>query len=182
MSPPIPGAPGSAQFPTATVIPPPPPPPSGLHSGAPYYDEAAANPFAVAAIGEAPNPVVTDATDASVPQKSPPVVKVLIPEAEFIASLPKREVTVQVRIPNDASQMAWNFYGQAVSLVLDVSSTIMQVKQSVSTIHLNGMPVNKIQLKNDAGFLNNNNQTLAALNIGPTGTLELLPKVRGGRK
>ena len=107
----------------------------------------------------------------------------LIPEAEFAASLSKPEVTLQIRIPNDPTQMAWNFYGQILSLQVHVMSTIKKVKEDLSRIHLNGMPVNKIQLKDpNAGFYNNNNATLAALNIGPTATLEMAPKVRGGRR
>ena len=104
------------------------------------------------------------------------------PENEFIASLSKPEVTLQIRIPNDASQMAWNFYGQIVSVTVDVRSTIRAVKEEVSKAHLNDMPINKIQLKGAQGFLNADNQSLAALNIGPTATLELRPKTRGGRR
>ena len=107
----------------------------------------------------------------------------LLSEAEFAATLSKPEVTLQIRIPNDPTQMAWNFYGQIVSLTVNVMSTIKQVKSDLSRMHLNAMPVNKIQLKDpDAGFYNNNSATLAALNIGPTATLEMLPKSRGGRR
>ena len=109
--------------------------------------------------------------------------KQLMPEADFAASLSKPEVTLQVRIPNDPTQMAWNFYGQIVSLKVDVMATVKQVKSDLSRIHLNGMPSNKIQLKHPGGgFFNNNNLTLAALNVGPTATLELVPKTRGGRR
>lgn len=109
--------------------------------------------------------------------------KQLLPEAEFAASLSKPEVTLQIRIPNDPTQMAWNFYGQILSMQVNVMATIKQVKADLSRMHLNGMPVNKIQLKDpNAGFYNNNSATLAALNIGPSATLEMAPKVRGGRR
>ena len=106
----------------------------------------------------------------------------LIPEAEFAASLNKPEVTLQVRIPNDPSQMAWNFYGQILSLKVNVMSKVKAVKEELSRLHLNGMPANKIQFKDPkTGFLKDN-VTLAALNIGPTATVEMIPKTRGGRK
>jgi len=107
----------------------------------------------------------------------------LLSEADFIATLPRQEVTLQIRVPNDPTQMAWNFYGQILSLTLNARSTIKYVKTDLAQKHLNGMPINKMQLKDPgAGFYNNNDATLAALNIGPTATLELLAKTRGGRR
>lgn len=104
-------------------------------------------------------------------------------EADFLASLPRPEVTLQVRVPNDQAQMAWNFYGQIVSLSMNAMSTVKTVKKELSRQHLNDMPPNKIQLKYvPTGAFLKDSMTLAALNIGPTGTLELVPKVRGGRK
>lgn len=107
----------------------------------------------------------------------------LLPEAEFAARLPKPEVTLQIRVPNDRSQMVYNFYGQIVSTSVDVMSTVKAVKQKIAEAHLNGMPPNKIQLKtSDNGVFLKDGMTLAALNIGPTATLELVPRARGGRK
>jgi splicing factor 3A subunit 1 len=107
----------------------------------------------------------------------------LIPEAEFAASLAKPEVTIQIRVPNDPSQMAWNFYGQIVSLPVNIMSQVKTVKGELSTVHLNGMPANKIQLKNPVtGAFLKDGMTLAALNIGPSTTLELVPRARGGKK
>ena len=107
----------------------------------------------------------------------------LLSEDDFIATLPRAEVTLQIRVPNDPTQMAWNFYGQILSLTVNARSTIKHVKTDLAQKHLNGMPINKIQLKDPgAGFYNNNDATLAALNIGPTATLELLAKTRGGRR
>ena len=105
----------------------------------------------------------------------------LLPAAEFVKTLSKPEVTLQVRIPNDPAQMAWNFYGQIVSVSVDVMSKVKAVKQELARAHLNGMPANKIQLKSPSGFLKDS-ATLASLNIGPTATLDMIPKTRGGRK
>ena len=106
-----------------------------------------------------------------------------MPEQEFVATLEKPDVTLNVRVPNDATQMAWNFYGQIVSVTVDVMTKVKDVKAELSKQHLNDMPPNKIELRDDtSGFLKNN-QTLAALNIGPVGNLEMKVKQRGsGRK
>jgi hypothetical protein len=107
----------------------------------------------------------------------------LLSEAEFAASLDKPTVTLQIRIPNDPSQMAWNFYGQIVSISVDVMSTVKDLKDEIARIHLNSMPANKIQLKHvGTGNFLSNPKTLASLNIGPTATLELATRTRGGRK
>jgi splicing factor 3A subunit 1 len=107
----------------------------------------------------------------------------LLSESEFAASLSKPEVILQIRVPNDPTQMAWNFYGQIVSVTVDVMSTVKSIKQDVSKSHFNDMPANKMQLKSKiTGAFLKDNLTLAALNIGPTVTLELVPKTRGGRK
>jgi hypothetical protein len=106
----------------------------------------------------------------------------LIPEAEFAASLSKPEVTLQIRVPNDPAQMAWNFYGQILSMSVNVMSKVKDVKAELSRLHLNSMPANKIQFKDPkTGFLKDS-KTLASLNIGPTATVDLVPKTRGGRK
>lgn len=106
----------------------------------------------------------------------------LIPAAEFAASLSKPDVTLQIRIPNDPSQMAWNFYGQILSMSVNVMSKVKTIKEELSRMHLNGMPANKIQFKaTTTGFLKDT-LTLADLNIGPSATVELIPKTRGGRK
>lgn len=107
----------------------------------------------------------------------------LLSEADFVASLDKPTVTLQVRIPNDPSQMAWNFYGQIISISTDVMSTVKDLKDEIARTHLNSMPANKIQLKHVAtGSFLSNAKTLASLNIGPTATLELATRTRGGRK
>ena len=107
----------------------------------------------------------------------------LIPEAEFAASLSKPEMVIQIRVPNDPTQMAWNFYGQIVSLSTNVMAHVKIVKSELASLHLNGIPTNKIQLKNPTtGAFLRDNVTLAAHNIGPSTTLELVPRARGGKK
>ena len=162
-----------AKRPRITEVPPPPPPPptGGAPAGYTGFGNApTVDPFAAAAAG------TSSGATGTAPQTQS--------EADFMASLPRPEVTLQVRVPNDPAQMAWNFYGQIVSLTVHAMSPIKSVKQELSRQHLNQMPVNKIQLKlvTTGAFLNNNSATLAALNLGPTATLELLPKTRGGRK
>jgi hypothetical protein len=78
--------------------------------------------------------------------------------------------------------MAWNFYGQMVTLSVNVMTTVKDVKAQLSKKHLNDMPANKILLKDPKGGFLSNNATLASLNIGPTATLEMSLKQRGGRK
>ena len=152
------------------------PPSSGTGTTSGYSNFTAngptVDPFAAAAAGA--GATATGAFSATPPTQS---------EADFLASLPRPEVTLQVRVPNDPAQMAWNFYGQIVSLSVHAMSTVKAVKQELSRQHLNQMPVNKVQLKlvTTGAFLKDA-MTLAALNIGPTATLELKPKTRSGRK
>jgi len=150
--------------PITTIAPPPPPPETDS-------PKASGDPMADALMNAAStNDMESEGTK-------------LLSEEDFIATLPRPEVTLQIRVPNDPTQMAWNFYGQILSLTVNARSTIKNVKTDLAQKHLNGMPINKIQLKDPgAGFYNNNDATLAALNIGPTATLELLAKTRGGRR
>jgi hypothetical protein len=107
----------------------------------------------------------------------------LLSESEFAATLSTPEVTLQIRVPNDTTQMAWNFYGQIVSVTVSVMSKVKSFKQEISKSYLNDMPVNKMQFRSTtSGLFLKDNMTLAALNIGPTATLELVPRVRGGKK
>lgn len=139
-----------------------------------FANTPAADPFAAAAAGSSASAEGNSASNATPQSQS---------EADFIASLPRPEVTLQVRVPNDPAQMAWNFYGQIVSLSVHAMSTVKAVKQELSQQHLNQMPANKVQLRlvTTGAFLKDA-MTLAALNIGPTATLELKAKTRSGRK
>ena len=152
--------------------PPPPLPPPGFETMEPVprdlVSTAVVDPFAVA--GEVQTPTMASKETE------------LLSEAEFIATLSKPDVVLQVRIPNDRTQVAWNFYGQIVSETTNVMSTVKAVKQQLSQKHLNAMPINKIQLKASSGAFLKDNMTLAALNIGPTASVEVVPRARGGRK
>lgn len=107
--------------------------------------------------------------------------KILVSAEEFIATLEEPVVELSIKIPNDITQQNWNFFGQTLVLEdVDVHSVVKDVKSLLSKKHLNGMPPNKIQLRVDGKFLNNNT-SLAALNIGPKATLEVKTKQRGGR-
>lgn len=191
--------------PAAGMPPPPPPPPlPAMHAAPPAVGEPAAKrqrlegdsmvpgaaglpatPGAQPEASSVPQPPPPDTTDPMMSLGAAPPIEPakdeLLPAEEFAKTLSKPEVTIQVRIPNDPAQMAWNFYGQIVSVSVDVMSKIKAVKQEIARSHLNSMPANKIQLKSSTGFLKDN-ATLASLNIGPTGTLDLIPKTRGGRR
>jgi len=158
-------------------IPPPPPPPPSQMVGTTVITGQANDPE-MQVSGE---PMTDAMLQTHIVEGETPVKK-LLPDVEFAASLSKPEVTLQIRIPNDPSQMAWNFYGQILSMTVNVMSTVKQVKAELSKMHLNGMPANKIQFKDPkTGFLKDG-KSLASLNIGPTATLEMVPKTRGGRK
>ena len=134
---------------SAALLPPPPPPTT--------VPPVAEDPFAAAATGALPPPPPPTGP-ATQPQE-------LLSEADFAAANP--QVTLQIRVPNDPSQMAWNFYGQIVSVSIDSTSTIKQVKGELSGAHLNGMPANKMQLRNPAtGTFLKDAATLASLNLG----------------
>jgi splicing factor 3A subunit 1 len=146
----------------------------------PGFDAAALPPIdPTAAALEEP---FAGAGEAAAAAAAPPAAP-LLSEADFAASLASPDVALQVRVPNDRTQIAWNFYGQTVSHAAPVTSTVRQIKERLSEAHLNGMPANKIQLRSVAtGAFLKDSLTLAALNIGPAATLELVPRARGGRK
>ena len=163
-----------AKRPKITEVLPPPPVPGPPGYGG-FGSAPSADPFAAAATGTSVTSPTNTTNFSGTPQTQS--------EADFMASLPRPEVTLQVRVPNDPAQMAWNFYGQIVSVSIHAMSTVKSVKQELSRQHLNQMPVNKVQLKMvTTGAFLKDAMTLAALNIGPTATLELIPKTRGGRK
>ena len=108
--------------------------------------------------------------------------KKILTEAEFAASLPSRNVKLTISIPADNNYIQWQFKGQILSVDVEVTAKIKSIKEMIQ-IDLGGMPTNKMQLKSIEGgvFLKDSN-TLASLNMGPFAALELVPKVRGGRK
>jgi hypothetical protein len=123
-----------------------------------------------------PPPPNTDETPPAAPATNEP-----LSEEDFCATLESPTVNLTIQVPNDPSNAAWNFNGQTVPLSIDVMSKVKAVKTELQS-HLGGMPTNKMQLKDEkSGFLKDA-LTLAHLNIGPTATLELIPKTRGRRK
>ena len=103
-------------------------------------------------------------------------------EADFADSLANPMVDISIVVPNDASYSSWNFNGQTINVSIDVMTKIKGLKQKLQP-DLGGMPVNKMQLKSpDVGFLKDA-FSLAKLNIAShSPAIELVPKVRGGRK
>jgi splicing factor 3A subunit 1 len=141
-------------------IPPPPPPPT------------TEDPFAVGATGAMPLNDNESATTSD-----------FIDEATFAASVGTADVAIQVRIPNDSSQLEWNYYGQVIPLSVPIMATVKVIKNELSLGHLNQLPVSKMQLKNvKTGAFLKDSATLAALNIGPGSMLEMVPRARGGKK
>eukprot|EP00934_Nitzschia_sp_Nitz4_P003412 Nitzschia sp. Nitz4//scaffold184_size43902//37547//39466//NITZ4_007290-RA/size43902-processed-gene-0.19-mRNA-1//-1//CDS//3329539675//3402//frame0 len=141
------------------MIPPPPPPGMAPPGMDPYASQGM--------MGMAADDSVAPAAAPEVPVSKDPLPPV---------------VTLQIRIPNDPTQMAWNFYGQILPLQMPVQSLVKQVKSELSQKHLNGMPVNKIQFKDaQSGFLKDT-RTLDDILTSPSATWELVPKTRGGRR
>lgn len=164
-----------------TIPPPPPPMMDGRYDGATVLADTQKASMGVTTVNHTTDQIANTPLTTAASEGDSAETKMLS-ESEFAASLTKPEVTLQIRIPNDPSQMAWNFYGQILSMTVNVMSKVKEVKAELSRTHLNGMPSNKIQFKDaKSGFLNNG-MTLASLNIGPTATVELIPKTRGGRK
>jgi hypothetical protein len=105
----------------------------------------------------------------------------LLSAEDFAASLESSIVTLEIAIPHDPGSMAWNFYGQTVSLKMEVMTKIKDVKEELSA-HLNKLNIKKVQLKHTTlGFLKDR-MTLAELNLGPLVSLQMVPRVRGGTK
>jgi len=103
-------------------------------------------------------------------------------EADFVNSLPDPNILINIQVPDDPSQESWNLNGQTISITVNVMVKVKAIKQQIMS-QLGSMPVNKMQLKNSTlGFLKDS-VSLAYLNIGPNdNSLELIPKVRGGRR
>ncbi len=147
------GQPMQLQMPPPVVLPPPPVPPPP-HAAAPIEEK--------------------DTETIVVPTK--------MSEADFADSLSSPMVDISIIVPNDTSYSSWNFNGQTINVSIDVMTKIKGLKQKLQP-QLGGMPVNKMQLKSpDVGFLKDA-FSLAKLNIAShSPAIELVPKVRGGRK
>ncbi len=123
-----------------------------------------------------PPPPTPDEHDTDVVQTTK------LSEVDFARSLEDPTVTLSIVVPNDESYASWNFNGQTLKVSVDVMTKIKGLKQKLQA-QLGDMPLNKMQLKSpDVGFLKDA-FSLAKLNIGShSKPIELVPKVRGGRK
>jgi splicing factor 3A subunit 1 len=106
----------------------------------------------------------------------------LLTEAAFAAANPG-PITIQIKLPKDDTNAAWNLNGQQISVTLPegVATTTKAVKGMAASAELGGIPLGKFQLKAKAGFLKDS-QSLAAVNIGGGSVLELSVKRRGGKR
>lgn len=106
----------------------------------------------------------------------------LMPESEFVAGLSDaNNISFGVRVPNDPANAAWNFGGQTIELTAGSATKVKGVKEMLRE-ELGFMPVNKMQIKHPfAGFMKDGN-SLGFFNVGPDMVLDLVPKIRGGRK
>lgn len=118
----------------------------------------------------------------SQPETDTVTLPTTLSEADFAKSLPDPNIAINIHVPSDPNQASWNLNGQTISITIDVMTKVKTIKQQIQS-QLGSMPVNKMQLKNSGvGFLKDS-LSLAYLNIGPNNnSLELLPKVRGGRR
>ena len=191
--PPAPSAPSGAAAAAASVPvpvfpPPPPPPPPPAYSAASMSvpssasSATAAASFPVHAPPPPPQAQAPSTNEQPKPSQQPSANTILSAE-EFLASLPDpKSVAVSVQIPHDPSCSKWNFDGRVLDVIVDVTTaTVKTIKEGCQS-DLGGMPINKMQLRmTGTGFLKDKD-TLAKLNVGPGATLDLVPKVRGGRK
>jgi splicing factor 3A subunit 1 len=145
--------------PIAPAVVPPPPPPAIPVGSLPADSDLEPNP-------------VKDAVE----------IETIMSEAEFAKSLSNSKIYLLIKIPNDPTYEAWNFNGQTISITVDVMTAVKDIKQQLQS-RLGGMPLNKMQLRSsNIGFLKDN-LSLAYFNIGPSNnSLELIPKIRGGRR
>ena len=127
--------------PALGLAPPPPPPPKhaldpqiGTEDDEPAAKkqriEGAQDPrlaHAVSAESAAPPvPVLEGGIPADFEPSSEPTE--LMSAEDFVKSLSKPEVTLQIRVPNDPAQQSWNFFGQIVSVTVDVNSKVKAAK------------------------------------------------------
>ena len=105
----------------------------------------------------------------------------IMPPSVFLSTLDSTLVNISVMCPTDSSSK-WNLSGQTVSVSIEATCTIRELKSKLSE-SLNSMPVNKMQLKNEkSGVFVKDANELAALNFGNGTELRLLVKSRGGKK
>jgi hypothetical protein len=106
----------------------------------------------------------------------------LLNEADFAASN-RGSIKIHIQLPVDDSNAAWKLDGQTITMDLPegVKTMCKDLKGMLSSNLLGGIPLGKFQLKAKAGFMKDT-QTLAAVNVGSGGILELSVKKRGGKR
>jgi splicing factor 3A subunit 1 len=105
----------------------------------------------------------------------------MVSAEEFALRYPE-PITITAQTPVDSSVPSWGLAGQTVAVTVCVKTTIKKLKEEFTSV-LGGMPGSKQQLKatTGGGFFKDT-QTLAGLNIGEGGIIELSVKTRGGGK
>ncbi|CAI5727485.1 unnamed protein product [Hyaloperonospora brassicae] len=103
----------------------------------------------------------------------------LLPEKEFASRHPGI-VRLVVKVPNDPDNAQWKLGGQTLTIELDVKDSMRTLKEKLMT-ELQGMPVNKQQLKFSLGFVKDA-FSCAHYNFVNDTELELSVRQRGGRR
>uniref|UniRef100_A0AAV1THM5 Splicing factor 3A subunit 1 n=1 Tax=Peronospora matthiolae TaxID=2874970 RepID=A0AAV1THM5_9STRA len=103
----------------------------------------------------------------------------LLPEKEFASRHPGI-VRLIVKVPNDPDNAHWKLEGQTLAIELDVKDSMRTLKEKLTT-ELQGMPVNKQQLKFSMGFVKDA-LSCAHYNFVNDTELELSVRQRGGRR
>jgi len=106
----------------------------------------------------------------------------LIPEAEFLKSLPSGPISLVVSVPQGATkeEQKFNFHGQTFTFIVNPTDKIEVVKEKIK--EQLDMPPNKQKLRtNQIPFLKEDN-TLAFYNIRNGTTIIVSAKERGGKK
>jgi len=119
---------------------------------------------------------------STVDENDTETIQTVLSESDFYKSLADPTITLHIKVPDDSSYSSWNFNGQVVTLSIDAMTKIKALKQKLQS-ELGDMPVNKMQLKSPSlGYLKDAS-SLAKLNIrNDSKPIELVPKIRGGRK
>ncbi|KAF1318383.1 Splicing factor 3 subunit, partial [Globisporangium splendens] len=132
--------------------------------------------------GTAPGTSAPQSTDDSEPaakRQRTDTTPTLLPEAEF-AALHPGTVRLVINVPQEPEHSQWKLEGQTLSIEVDIKDNIRTVKEKIMS-ELNGMPVNKQQLKIPVGFLKDT-LTCAHYNFVNGTPLELSVRQRGGRR
>ena len=170
--PPIP----SAQLPFNPTIPPPPP------MGMPIFPSPMGMPFMPMPMPmPMMNPIDMNHMNNRIPQQQYQQQLTIVSEEEFVKKYPN-PITLYVNVPVEPAFATWNLNGQQVTIKINVTSTIKELKEIIS-LQLGGMPANKQQIKEiNSSIFCKDVETLAKLNIGEGFHLELQLKSRGGKR